>query len=336
MLFALAVTSCGGGGNGGSTPNQPPAAFVPASIQEALDYAVNQGVDGIWVYVDEGDGQAGVKSAGVSNRSTFEPARPDTQFKIASISKLFIAVCTTKLTANGVLRLDDTLSLWLPMLAGRIENSGTITLRHLLQHRSGVPDFDSQVGFSWQDAHTDNDELLAFAIDKPADFAPDARYEYSNTNYLLLGMILDAALGYSHHDYVQNTILSPLGLLQTFSLQSHTDTALLARGYWDNVDRTEQEYVAPGGSMISIAADIGVFMRQLAAGNLLTGDERDIYRSLFDNYAHSGWLPGYQSIARYNAATNTVLVQFVNTTGGNSESVSAEVYNLIIDYLRTN
>lgn len=261
---------------------------------------------------------------------------PESTLETASVSKLFIAVSATKLMDQGVLRLDDTVLFWLSALARRIENIDSITLRHLLQHRSGVPDFDSQVGFSWQDSHTDNDELLAFAQDKPADFAPDARYEYSNTNYLLLGMILDAALGYSHHNYVQSTILSPLGMLETYSLQSETDNSLLARGYWDDVDRTEQEYVAPGGSMVSIVRDTGVFMRELATGSLLTDNERAIYTSLFDGYAHSGWLPGYQSIARFNPATNTVLVQFINTTGGNSEAISTEVYDLIAEYLRTN
>ncbi len=337
VFGALVITACGGGGGSATpAPAPPPVVFTPDSVKSAVTYAVDRGVDGIWVYVDEGNGLTSVETAGVSNRSTNDPARADTQFKIASVSKLFIAVSVTKLTAQGVLQLDDTLSFWLPALSGRIVNADSITLRQLLQHRSGVPDFDSQVGFSWLDAHTDNDALLALAMDKPADFVPDAQYEYSNTNYLLLGMILDTALGYSHHDFVQSAILSPLGMLDTYSLQSDTDTALMARGYWDDIDRTEQEYVAPGGSMVSIVEDTGVFMRELATGSLLTDEERTIYTSVFDNYAHSGWLPGYQSIARYNPFTDTVIVQFVNTTGGNSEAVSSEVYELIVEYLRSN
>ena len=335
-LCAIGLGGCGGGGSDGPAPTPTPPAFTPNSVKDALDYAVEQGVDGIWVYVDEGDGGVSTETAGIANQTTRTPANVDAQFKIASISKLFIAVSASKLAAQGTLRLDDTLAVWLPALATRIENSDTITLRNLLQHRSGVPDFDSQPGFSWQNAHTDNNQLLEFALDKPADFQPDARYEYSNTNYLLLGMIFDVALGYSHHDFVQSTILSPLNMLATYSLQSQTDTSLLARGYWDGVDQTEKEYVAPGGSMVSTIQDTGVFMRALATGVLLSSDERAIYTSLFDNYAHSGWLPGYQSIARHNAATDTVIVQFVNTTGGNSEAVSAEVYDLIAEYLRTN
>ncbi|MEM7280026.1 MAG: serine hydrolase domain-containing protein [Pseudomonadota bacterium] len=336
VLLVFALVACGGGGSDSPAPTPTPPAFTPTSVKSALDYAVDQGVDGIWVYADEGNGQITIETAGLANRNTREASRVDSQFKIASISKLFIAVSASKLVAQGTLQLDDTLAFWLPGLAARIENADTITLRNLLQHRSGVPDFDSQAGFSWQNAHTDNNQLLEFALDKPADFGPNARYEYSNTNYLLLGMIFDTALGYSHHDFVQSTILTPLGILETYSLQSQTDIALLARGYWDGIDRTEQEYVAPGGSMVSTVQDTGVFMRALATGDLLTDDERAIYTSLFDNYAHSGWLPGYQSIARYNGSTDTVIVQFVNTTGGSSEAVSSEVYNLISEYLRTN
>ncbi|MFK8030059.1 MAG: serine hydrolase domain-containing protein [Gammaproteobacteria bacterium] len=339
-LFVLIVLTagCGGGGGDAAAPaaTPPPVAFSPNSVQEALTYAVDRGVDGIWVYIDEGDGLARVETAGFANKVSNKPATANSQFKIASVSKLFVAVSVTKLTAQSVIRLDDTVAFWLPALAGRIQNADSISIRNLLQHRSGVPDFDSQSGFSWLDAHTDNDELLALAMDKPADFAPNARYEYSNTNYLLLGMILDTALGYSHHDYVQSEILSPLGMLETYSLQSETDSALLAHGYWDGVDRTEQAYVAPGGSMVSTVKDTGVFMRELATGSLLTDAERVIYTSLFDNYAHSGWLPGYQSIARYNSATNTVLVQFVNTTGGNSEEISTENYELVLRFLRNN
>lgn len=333
-LTVLCVISCGGGGGGDAAAPEPP--FAASSVQEALEYGVNRGLDGVWVYVDEGDGSPTFVSAGVQNRSMSEPARLETLFKIASISKMFIAVSATKLISDGTLRHDDTLDFWLPSIAGRIDNSGVITIRNLLQHRSGVPDFDSQPGFSWEAPHVDTDVLLGYVLDKPADFSPDSRYEYSNTNYLLLGRILDAALNYSHHDYVQNAILSPLGMDNTYSLLADTSPALLARGYWNDVDRTQQDYVAPGGSMISIAQEIGIFLRALATGTLLNNNEQQIYASMFTGYGHSGWLPGYQSIARYHSSTNSVVVQFVNTTGGDSEVVSAQVYDSVLIYLQNN
>ena len=232
----------------------------------------------------------------------------------------------------ATLRADDTLATWLPDLASRIENSDNITIKNLLQHRSGVPDFDSQAGFSWNNAHTNIDDTLEFALDLAADFAPDAKYEYSNTNYLLIGKILDTALGYSHHTYIQENILTPLNMQDTYNLLTDSDNRLLARGYWNNADFTEQDYVIPGGSMVSTVKDVAIFIRSLANGDLLDTDAHALYIDLFFSYGHSGWLPGYQSIARYHANLDTVIVQFVNTTGGTSEAVSAAAYDEIVNF----
>lgn len=338
MMLAVLVASlcaCDSGGSGGGGTQALPR-FVATSVDSALEYAVANGADAIWIYVDRGTNAPVFKVAGVQDRSTLEPARLTTLFKIASISKVFIATSSIKLVDRGILRLDDTLSFWLPDIASRIANSDTITVKHLLQHRSGIPDFDSQTGFSWEDPHTDIQALLQLIFDKPADFNPGATSEYSNSNYLLLGMILDAALGYSHHEFVQAEILSPLGMADTYSSLGNVDVSMMARGYWDRVDRTEQDYVVPGGSMISTASDTGVFFRELATGSLLSDDERDLYRQLFGGYGHSGWLPGYQSIARYDAVSDTVLVQFINTTGGRSEEVAQTVFDGMITWLRGN
>ncbi len=337
-MFALASTAllaCGGGGGGGGSGDGgggDQSGFVASSVDSALAYGVDNGLDGVWVFVDDGSGATEFKFAGVRDRATLAPADVNDLFKIASISKMFIAVSGIKMVAAGIVTLDDTLAFWLPDLAAHIENADSITLRHLLLHRSGVPDFDSQPGFSWDDAHTDVDAVLGLVLDRPTDFVPDARSEYSNTNYLLLGRIFDKALGYHHHQFIQNEILSPLGMVNTYSLLDDADIGLMARGYWNGVDRTEQDYVVPGGSMVSTAQEVGIFLRALATGDLLAPSERQTYESLFD-FGHSGWLPGFQSNARYLSGMDTVLVQLVNETGGDSETVAREVYDSLVVYL---
>ena len=330
-LCLILLVACGGGSSAPDTPAT--GGIEAATVDEVLVTGVRQGVDAIWLYVDDGI-SGSTKVLGQSSRATLAPARPNDLFKIASISKLFIAVATIKLADASMLTLDDTLAFWLPTEAARIDNADQITVRHLLQHRSGVPDFDSQPGFSWRRDHTDEDLLLDTIYDMAADFQPDAQYAYSNTNYLLLGRILNAALGYHHHYFVQNAILSPLGMNATVSVLADVDVALLARGYWEGVDRTEQDYTIPGGSMVSTASDVGVFMRSLARGSLLSDRERDLYESVFSGYAHSGWLPGFQSVARYYADIDTVIVQFINMTGGNSEQVAQDVHASVLEVLR--
>lgn len=170
----------------------------------------------------------------------------------------------------------------------------------------------------------------------PADFEPDARYRYSNTNYLLIGMILDQVLGYSHHQYIADEILAPLGLNNTYSLLSQVDSLdRVSSGYHHDVepDLKELDHLAPGGSMIAAAADVGVFLRALNDGSLLTGDEQAIYTSLYQ-YEQTGWVPGYQSIARYYQDIDTVVILFVNTTGGHTEAIVPIIYNRIIRILR--
>lgn len=325
----LSVLACGGG----SSSNGPQEQTQSKTIQQILDDGIQQGLDGIYVYIDKGDESPISIAAGIKDRSTQQPATPETLFKIASISKMFIAVATVKAVHQSSLQLDDTLAQWLPDLADRIEHANLITVRHLLQHRSGVPDFDSQPGFSWQNSYTDIDSTLSLALDKPADFFPDAIYAYSNTNYLLLGKILDTALGYSHHVFIQDNILTPLDMQDTYSLLAEINIDLLSKGYWDNVERSQQDYVIPGGSMISTVRDIATFLRALSGNEYLSTEEKQTYNNLFGGYGHSGWLPGYQSIARYESQYDAVIVQFVNKTGGGSENVANGVYSELVAWV---
>jgi len=310
-------------------------APLPDTVLEQVDDAIDHGLDGIIVYVDQSGKAPAFYAAGVKNKTTQEPADPQSLFKIASISKLYIATATAKLVNSHVLSLDETLADNLPELAGRIEYAGQITLRMMLQHRSGIPNFVDQPGFDWFTQHTDIDECLQLVLDKPAVFKPDARYKYSNTNYLLIGRILDKTLGYSHQQYIESEILSPLGLTNTYSLLSQAEREDVASGYWSKYDDDlkDLDFVIPGGSMVASAQDVGVFLRALNDGSLLTDDEQAVYSSIYE-YGHTGWLPGYYSIARYYEDIDTVVVQFVSTTGGNTLGISNAVNNRIIKILR--
>lgn len=328
LIVILMLMGCGS-----DDSNSKESEGSELTIQEVLNNAVSSGVDGIFLHVEKNGEQATKYSSGVENREENTPANANSLFKIASISKLFVAVSAIKLDALGSLNLDDTLAFWLPEISARIENGDNITIRDMLSHRSGIPDFDSQQGFSWQQAHFDPDITLEYALDLPADFQPDSQYEYSNTNYLLVGKILDQSLGYSHRVFVQEAILTPLGLGDTYSSTTDIDTDRLVKGYWENSERSEQTYDITGGSMVSTVADVGLFLRELNSVNLLfTSQEKQSYDLVYFNQ-HTGWLPGYQSIARITAVNGTVIVLFVNTTGSGSEAVISSTYDKIIRLL---
>lgn len=310
------------------------AAPLPNTVQEQVDNAIGHNLDGIIVYVDKKGKKPGFYSTGWKNRENKTPANPQALFKIASISKLYIAVAAAKLINNKSLSLDKTLADYLPELVGRIENVNQITLRMMLQHRSGIPDFIDDPKLPWSNLPTNPNEFLKLILDKPADFKPNSRYRYSNTNYLLIGNILDKILGYSHRQYIKKEILDTLGRTHTYGLLNEVDLKDVVSGYYTKYDGDlkTQNFVIPGGSMIATAQDVGIFLRALNDGSLLNHDEQAIYSSIYV-YEHTGLLPGYSSIARYYKDIDTVVIMFVNTSGGNSWTTLEVVYNRIVRIL---
>ena len=296
----------------------PWIAPLPDSIQEQVDSAIDLGLDGIIVYVDQAGQEPAFYSAGWKNKITEVPADPHALFKIGSIQKLYLATAVAKLVNAGKLSLDETLANYMPELDGRIQYADQITLKMMVQHRSGIPNFTDASGFDWFVPQTDDSKNLELILDKPADFKPDARYRYSNTNYLLIGQILDRVLGYSHDQYITNEILGPLGLKNTYFTLAEVPYDDLVSGYWYGYD-DDLRYL--GGSMIATAEDVGIFLRALNDGTLLNEDEQAIYSSIYE-YEHTGWVPGYYSIARYHKDIDTVVIQFVNTTGGETSGLS--------------
>lgn len=294
------------------------------NIETEVNKSIERGFDGIIVYVNQA-GNSTFYSAGWKNREDLIPADPHALFKIASISKLYIAAATTKLVADQRLSLDNTLATLIPEVAGRIEYADKITLRMLLQHRSGIPDFLFEPGFKNSNPQEDYLTTAALIFDEPADFSPDKKYKYSNTNYLLIGEILDRTLGYSHHDYIKNNILIPLGLNNTYNLYSEADSNDVMSGYYIGYepDLKSNDYTRPGGSMVASAEDVGIFLRALIDGTLFNEKEQAIYSSVYV-YEHTGWLDGYTSIARYHSDIDAVVVQFVNTS-------SKEIYWLKLE-----
>ncbi len=306
---------------------------LPDTVQEQLEEGISHGFDGMIVYVDQAGKPPEFYAAGWHDRKNKIPAYPQALFKIASISKLYVAVAVAKLVNDEHLSLDKTLADYLPELVGRIENVDKITLRMMVKHRSGIPNFTDTPGY-WEGPPRDNRESLELILDKPAEFEPDKKYSYSNTNYLLIGEILDKTLGYSHHQYIKDEILAPLGLTHTFSLLSEVDTDDVMSGYsvgYDG-DLKYNDFENPSGSMVATAEDVGIFLRALNDGSLLNDNEQAIYSSIYE-YEHTGLLPGYSSIAGYHKDIDAVVVQFINTSGGYSWNISEIINNRIVKIL---
>ena len=309
--------------------------YFPKSVAEEVEKTLNNGYNGIIVCVNQ-EGQSTLYSAGWNNPENEVPADPHSLFKIASISKLYIAAATVKLIADEQLSLEQSLAEFIPEVADSIEYADEITLRMMLQHRSGIPEFIYKPDFADSDPEESYLTTAKLIFSQDADFKPGKKYRYSNTNYLLIGEILDRTLGYSHHTYIREEILIPLHLENTYSLLSEVDSNDVMSGYYVGYesDLKMNDYTRPGGSMISTAEEVSIFLRALVDGSLLNTEEQELYASVYE-YEHTGWLNGYTSIARYEEDIDAVIVQFVNTSKGEMFWVGLErSYNRILKAIK--
>ena len=290
--------------------------FVPWILVKAwilplpnLDQAVNHGFEGVVVYVDEAGKTPKKYASGWHNKEAKILAKPDALYKIASISKLYDAVAVTKLVSNGKLSLDKSLAEYLPELIGKIENVENITLRLMIQHRSGILNFTDAPDF-WAEPTSTFEESLALIEGKPANFKPGKKYEYCNTNYLLINKIMDDVLGYPNFQFIQEEILNPLNLKNTFSSLSEVNIDDVMSGYHVGYahDLKTNDY-----GMHAKAEDVGKFIRALNDGTVFQNNEQEIYASIYE-FEHDGWVPGYQSFAKYYKKIDAVVICFYSTT----------------------
>lgn len=303
---------------------------LPDTIQEQVDETIGYGFDGMIVYVDQAGKPPAFFTGGWKDRENKIPADPNSLFKIASISKLYTAVAATKMVKEKYLDFNKTLTDYLPELKERIENSERITLKMMIQHRSGIPNFTDNPAF-WENEQENGKNALDFALDLPARFKPDKGYEYSNTNYLLLRKIMDTVLGYNHHKYIKDKILIPLGLKKTFFSITEVDLKNVMSGYYVGY---EKDFKAKENGMLATAKDVGIFLRALNDGSVFDEGEREIYPYELN---HGGLVIGYQSLAEYHKDIDAVVVQFINTTdfNGYEWNLSEISINRIVKIIRS-
>ena len=247
----------------------------PAGLQRAADQLVADGVPGVIIMTRRGQRVSHVV-AGLADKATGQPMQAQDRVHVASITKTFVATVVLQLAAEGRLSLNDSVQKWLPgVISGHGYHPAQITIRQLLQHTSGLPDYLSDPRFTtppytaltqtWQPQQLVD---IALRLGPPAH-----GWLYSNTNYILLGMIIQKVTGRSPITEIRRRILVPLGLHDTsFPLTSTQIPAPYAHGYFGPLDVTN--FVNPStawtaGAMISNVDDVARFYRALLTGRLL-------------------------------------------------------------------
>ncbi|MDL4818407.1 serine hydrolase domain-containing protein [Actinomadura opuntiae] len=248
---------------------------LDAKVQQRADKLVADGAPGVIVLTRRGGRVAHVTS-GVSDKATGAPMDARLLFRVASVTKTFTSTVVLQLAAEHRLSLDDTVEHWLPGLVRANGNDGSkITVRQLLAQTSGLNDYTSDPRVMTDPSRTwTPEELVAIAMEKPPLYAPGTAWNYSNTNYMLAGMIIEKATGHRVGDEFQRRIFTPLRLRHTY--YPTTDPAFpgpYVHGYYadygDVSTLINPSSARTAGGIVSTVDDVARFHRALFTGKLL-------------------------------------------------------------------
>jgi D-alanyl-D-alanine carboxypeptidase len=277
----------------GSAGSPASGLSLAPTLQQEMKELVAAGVPGVVVLVRR-DGHTVGLANGYANLAKKTPMRVGDRFRIGSVTKSFVATVVLQLVGEGKLSLDDSIERWRP---GLVPNGEQITIRQLLSHRSGLYDYlnDARVlkpylsgnfGYVWTPP-----KLVAVATEHPPLFKPGAKYSYSNTNYIVLGLIVEAATGNPVGRELRRRIFGPLGLRSTFLAASQQIPGAHAHGYLisgkgplQDVTLVSPSYAWTAGGIVSTASDIAGFYRALLGGRLLQPELLREMETTIDGY----------------------------------------------------
>ncbi|MFC4819956.1 serine hydrolase domain-containing protein [Dokdonella ginsengisoli] len=276
------------------------AADVDAFVR---DYAQQHGFSGSIRIVRPGKPDY-VRSFGLANLAFEVPNRTHTKYRIASITKLFTATLILQLRDRGRLDLDRPIRAYLPDYAGR--GGDTITVQQLLNHTSGLPNFDQVAEATdairdglptYQKPYTSDQLLAKFCSGDPLH-APGTTFDYNNGDYVVLGKIVERLYGQPYEHVLRERILDPLRMKDSGFLHQADVVAGLADTYFRHDDRKtlspdlpvypENWYAA--GALYSTTADLATFSRALFDGRLVGRDSLErMFRPGLDDYGYGLW-----------------------------------------------
>jgi D-alanyl-D-alanine carboxypeptidase len=292
LAFAAVVITCLAGL--GLPAPAPATTSAPPALQQALDKLVSDGVPGA-IALERDGGQEWHAASGVADLATKRPIRPTDRFRIGSMTKAYVSTVVLQLAGERRLSLDDSVEHWLP---GVVPGGDAITVRQLLNHTSGLYNYiDGEFYLqllrdplrTWQPL-----ELVQRAVAQPPLFAPGTSWSYSNTNYILLGLIVAAVdrapaplQTASPALEVYRRIVAPLGLRHTsFPLTDPDIRGRHANGYAIDLPpqlglpaildttRSNPSWAWTAGAIVSTLDDVADFHRALFGGRLLAPDQQ--------------------------------------------------------------
>lgn len=243
-------------------------------------------------------------------------ATDQTKYRVGSITKMFTATMIFQLIEEGKLTLSTTVDKYFP----KLPNANKITISNLLNHRSGLHNFTDDAAYeSWMTQPKTHDDMLAIISKSPVDFQPNEKFSYSNSNYVVLGYIIEKVSKQSYSTYLSKRITSKIGLANTY-VGTKTDTkknesfSYRFSNGWEQAPETDMSIPAGAGALVSTPADLTQFIEALFALKLVSNSSLTQMKSLTDRYGfgmfqipfheksaygHNGGIDGFLSTLAY-------------------------------------
>jgi len=294
------------------------------------------------VLVARGDQVLLSKGYGSANLEWNIPNTPTTKFRLGSITKQFTAAAVLLLAERGKLSLEDPVKKHWPGAPAAWDG---ITIFHLLTHTSGIPNVTNDGEFmQWKMHPSTAEQTLAHVRDKPLDFTPGARMSYSNSGYVLLGMIVERVSGQSYADFVRDNIFKPLGMTDSGYDVSAAILPRRAAGYgpgFVNAPYTDMTVPHGAGGLYSTTEDLLRWTQGLFGGRLLSAASLEKMTTPFkDGYAfgfavsnlggrksiaHGGGIEGFNTQLTYYPDSKITVAVLANVNGNAPTQLAAQL-----------
>jgi CubicO group peptidase (beta-lactamase class C family) len=333
-IFSIAciITACGGGGGGSDTSTEH------TTTDEYDKYVSSLGFSGT-ILVNINGTDVLRKAYGYSDRSSAVINSLDTRFRIGSITKSFTALAIVQLKNASLLDYDDHLSEFIP----DYPRGNEITIRHLLKHESGIVDYVQYINKTR--SYTPN-ELVALVKNRTLSFAPGEMLSYSNSNYLILGYIVELITSSDYASYINTHITTPLGMNDTEYGTTIIEGPEYAKGYQDNLQTVPAQYydmtIPQGaGALSSTLVDLEIWGRSFLEMTLINQQDReDIFSGNYGFgwvitkegrrlvYSHEGAINGFRSLIVLYPENNGIVVVLSNTE--ESDEIIGDIVKRIV------
>ncbi len=276
-------------------------------------------------------------------------ANTGTRYRVGSVTKTFTATMIMQLVEQKKLTLQTPLAQFFP----QFDNAKTITVEHLLRHRSGLTSFTTDPAFG-QFMRTEKTEpqLLEAMARMKSSFLPGEKYEYSNTNYVLLGLIVEKVTKQPYAQVLQKNIVEKLKLKNTFyggkinAAKNEASSFMFLNNSWFELPETHMSVPHGAGALVSTPQDLGIFLRGLLQGKLVSKATVEQMKTLKDNYGlglltipfgklssygHGGIIDGFTSMLTYFPEQDVTIATTFNGANTNGNDVLIGLFSVVFN-----